>query len=391
MKNLIRYAVMLTTLFAACVWLIDARGSEGSRTMSNYLVYIGTYTGPKSQGIYVYKFAAATGKLTPLGLAAESTNPTFLAIHPNHRYLYAANEINNFDGQKSGSVSAFSIDRKTGKLTLLNIVASGDPGSCHLVVDKTGKYVLVANYGVGSVAAFPILADGRLGKATAFLPHSGHSVDPKRQEAPHAHSIYVSPDNHFVVSADLGTDQVYVYRFDATKGTLVPNQPPSAAVPPGTGPRHFAFHPSAKFAYVIEEMGSSLTVFSYDAARGVLALLETIKTVPSDYKGYNDCAELYIHPSGRFLYGSNRGHDSITVFALDPVKGTPTAIEYVPTQGKTPRSFGIDPTASYLIAANQDSNTLVVFRIDAKTGRLTPTGQKEDVQSPVCVVFEPVE
>jgi 6-phosphogluconolactonase len=391
MKNLIHYAFLLTSLFAACAGLINAQGAEGPRTMTDYFAYIGTYTGPKSQGIYVYKFSAATGELTPLGLAAESDNPAFLAIHPNHRYLYAVNEINNFEGRKSGSVSAFSIDRQSGKLTPLNVVASGDPGPCHLVVDHTGKYLLVANYGVGSVAAFPILADGRLGKATAFLPHSGHSVNPKRQEAPHAHSIYVSPDNRFVVSADLGTDQVYVYRFDETKGTLAPNQPPSAAVPPGTGPRHFAFHPSAKFAYVIEEMGSSLTSFSYDAAHGVLHPLETISTIPKDYKGYNDCAELYIHPSGKFLYGSNRGHDSVTVFAIDHANGTPTPVQYVPTEGKTPRSFGIDPTGSYLIAANQDSNTLVVFRIDAKTGHLTPTGRKEDVQSPICVMFEPVE
>ena len=359
--------------------------------MSDYLAYIGTYTGPQSQGIYVYKFSAASGKLTPLGLAAESTSPAFLALHPNHRFLYAVNEITNYQGKKSGSVSAFSIDRSTGKLSLLNVVASGDPSPCHLAVDATGKYVLVANYGVGSVAAFPILADGRLGKATAFLPHSGHSINPKRQEGPHAHSIYVSPDNRFVVSADLGTDQVYVYRFDAARGTLAPNQPPSAAVPAGTGPRHFAFHPSGKFAYVIEEMGSSLTAFSYNAAQGVLRPLETISTIPKDYKGYNDCAELYIHPSGKFLYGSNRGHDSITAFALDPVKGTPTPIQYVPTEGKTPRSFGIDLTGSYLIAANQGSNTLVVFRIDALTGRLTPTGQKQDVPSPICVVFEPLE
>jgi 6-phosphogluconolactonase len=357
--------------------------------MSNYLVYVGTYTGSKSQGIYVYKLEG--GKLAPLGLAAECQNPGFLAVHPNHRYLYAVNETEIYEGQKTGSVSAFSIDRKTGKLTLLNVVGSGDPGPCHLGIDHTGKCVLVANYGVGSVAAFPILADGRLGKATAFLPHTGHSVDPKRQEAPHAHSIYVSPDNRFVISADLGTDQVYVYRFDASQGTLVPNQPPSAAVPPGTGPRHLAFHPSGKFAYVIEEMGSSLTAFAFDQAGGVLHPLETISTVPPDYKGYNDCAEVEMHPSGKFLYGSNRGHDSITVFAIDPVKGTPTPIEYVSTQGKTPRNFGIDPTGSYLIAANQNSNTLVVFRIDQKTGRLTPTGQKVDVHAPVCVVFEPVE
>ncbi|MGA2987413.1 MAG: lactonase family protein [Terriglobia bacterium] len=391
MKNLIHYAVLLSTLFAACVWLVNARGDERSHTMSDYFVYIGTYTGPKSQGVYVYKLAAATGKLTPLGLAGEATNPSFLAIDPHHRYLYAVDEIADYEGKKTGGVSSFSIDRTTGKLHPLNAVSSLDPGPCHVTVDHTGKYVFVANYDVGSVAAFPILADGSLGKHTAFLPHTGHSVDPKRQEAPHAHSIYPSADNRFAVSADLGTDQIYVYHFDSTKGTLTPNDPPSAAVPPGTGPRHLAFSPNAKFAYAIEEMGSSLTAFSYDAARGVLHPLETISTVPKDYKGYNDCAELYIHPSGKFLYGSNRGHDSITVFSLDPVKGTPTPIQYVSTEGKTPRGFGIDPTGSYLIAGNQDSNTLVVFRIDAKTGRLTPTGQKEDVQAPVCVIFEPAQ
>jgi 6-phosphogluconolactonase len=367
----------------------NARGDERSHTMSDYFVYIGTYTGPKSQGIYVYKLAAATGELTPLGLAGEATNPSFLAIDPSHRYLYAVDEIADYEGKKTGGVSAFSIDRTTGKLHLLNAVSSLGPGPCHVTVDHTGKYVFVANYDVGSVAAFPILADGSLGKATAFLPHTGHSVDPKRQEGPHAHSIYPSADNRFVVSADLGTDQVYVYRFDPAKGTLTPNNPPSAAVPPGTGPRHIAFSPHAKFAYAIEEMGSSLTTFSYDAGGGVLAPLETISTVPKDYKGYNDCAELYIHPSGKFLYGSNRGHDSVTVFALDAVKGTPTPVQFVPTEGKTPRGFGIDPTGSYLIAGNQDSNTLVVFRIDAKTGRLTPTGQKLDIEAPVCVMFEP--
>ena len=358
--------------------------------MSNYLVYVGTYTGPKSQGIYVFKLSA-NGTSSSLELAAKTPNPSFLAIHPNHRSLYAVNEVEEFQGRKSGSVSAFSIDRGTGKLTFLNAEPSGDPGPCHVSVDHTGKYVLIANYGVGSVAAFPILADGRLGKATAFIPHSGHSVDPKRQEAPHAHSIYPSPDNRFVLSADLGTDQVYVYRLDLNKGTLAANDPPSAAVPPGTGPRHLAFAANGKFAYAIEEMGSSLTTFSYDAARGVLHSLETISTVPKDYKGYNDCAEVMMHPSGKFLYGSNRGHDSITVFALDPMKGTPTPVQYVPTEGKTPRGFGIDPTGSFLIAGNQDSDTVVVFRVDKNTGRLTPTGHKLDIGAPVCVIFEPME
>lgn len=359
--------------------------------MSDYFVYVGTYTGPKSQGIYVYKLSEATGKLTPLGLAGKATNPSFLAITPNHRYLYAVDEISDYEGKKAGGVSAFSIDRKTGKLTFLNALPSGGPGPCHVTVDHTGKYVFVANYEVGSVAAFPILADGRLGKATAFLSHTGHSVDPKRQEGPHAHSIYASPDNRFVLSADLGTDRIYVYRFDATKGTLTPNDPPSAAVPPGTGPRHLAFSADGKFLYAIEEMGSSLTTFSYDAARGVLSPLGTISTMPKDYKGYNDCAELMMHPSGKFLYGSNRGHNSITVFSIEMVKSAPKPIQHVPTEGKEPRGFGIDPTGSYLIAGNQNSDTLVVFRIDAKTGRLTPTGQKLDIAAPVCVMFEPAE
>jgi len=391
MKNLTRFALLFTALFAACFWLADARGAENSGSPSNYLVYIGTNTAQKSQGIYVFKFAAAAGKLTPLGLAAKSDNPGFLAIHPNHRYLYAVNEIGEYQGEKSGSVSAFSLDHKTGKLTLLNIVASGGSGPTHLVVDKTGKYVLVANYGAGSVALLPILADGRLGAATTVLPQTGHSVDPGRQQEPHAHSVYVSPDNRFAVSADLGTDQVYVYRFDASKGTLVPGNPPSIAVPAGSGPRHFAFDPHGRFGYVIEEMGSSITTFAYNAMLGVLNPLQTISTLPSDYKGSSTCAEVEMHPSGKFLYGSNRGHDSITVFAIDPVKGTLTPIEYVPTGGKTPRNFGIDPTGNYLIAANQDSDSLTVFRIDPKTGRLTPKGQKEEAPTPICVIFEPVE
>lgn len=389
MKKLVHYALVLVTTFAACTGLIEARGNGAPQTKSDYLVYVGTYTGPQGQGIYVYRFSGVTGKLTPVGLAAEANNPSFLAIHPNHRYLYAVDEIANFDGTKTGGVSAFSIDPKTGKLSLLNEVSSGGPGPCHVSIDQAGKYVFVANYVVGSVAAFPILGDGRLGKATAFLPHTGHSVNPQRQEGPHGHSIYASPDNRFVLSADLGTDQVYVYRFDAGKGTLTPNDPPSAAVPPGTGPRHIAFSADGKFVYVIEEMGSSLTTFSYDAARGVLAPLQTMSTLPSDYKGSSSCAELELHPSGKFLYGSNRGHDSIAVFALDPASGLPTPIDYVKTQGRTPRNFGIDPTGSFLIGANQDSNTLVVFRIDGQSGRLTPTGQTLDVHAPVCVVFEP--
>jgi len=359
--------------------------------MSDYFVYFGTYTGPKSKGIYVSRFSVATGKMGPVELAADTPNPTFLAIHPNHRFLYAVNETEEFEGKKSGGVSAFAIDRKTGKLTLLNAVPSGDPGACHVTLDNTGKFVMVANYNVGSVAVFPVLADGRLGKATAFVPHTGHGPDQSRQEAAHAHSIYPSPDNRFAIAADLGTDKVYVYRFDAAKGTLTPNDPPSVSVPPGSGPRHFTFGLGAKYAYVIEEMGSSLTAMSYDAERGAFHPIETISTIPPDYKAYNDCAELELHPNGKFLYGSNRGHNSVVVFALDAAKGTPTPVQWASTDGKTPRGFGIDPTGAFLIAGNQDSDTIVVFRIDKQTGHLTPTGQKLEAGAPVCVMYEPVE
>ena len=391
MRNNARSTILLLTLFATCAGLVCAGGAERDRPMGNYLVYIGTYTGPQSQGIYVYKFETSSGSLTPLGLAAEAANPTFLVVHPNHRFVYAVNEIGNSGGQKTGAVSAYALDRKTGHLTLLNQVSSGGIDPCHISLDRTGKYALVANYTSGSVAAFPLLADGRLGNASAFVQHTGHGVNRERQEGPHAHSINLSPDNRFAIAADLGLDELLVYRFDATKGTLVANNPPFVKVPAGSGPRHFTFHPNGKFAYAIEEMGSSVTAFSYDAAGGILHPLQTLSTLPKDFKGRDDSAEVQVHPSGKFLYGSNRGHDSIAVFAIDAAQGTLTPVEYVPTEGKEPRNFGIDPTGAYLIAANQNSNTLVVFRIDAKTGRLTATGQVLELQAPVCVKFVPVE
>lgn len=354
---------------------------------SDYYVYVGTSTNQQGKGIYVFRLDTDTGKLTPLGLAAEETKPSFLAIHPAQKYLYAVSEISNYEGQKSGAVSAFAIAAETGKLTFLNKVSSRGAGPAFVAVDKTGKSALVANYGSGNVAALPIQQDGRLSEATAFVQHTGSSVNPKRQEGPHAHSINVSPDDRFAFAADLGLDQIRIYRFDAAAGTLTPNDPAFAAVPPGSGPRHFAFHPSGKFAYVINEMGNTVTAFSYDAARGALKPLQTISTLPADFKDESYCAEVQVHPSGKFLYGSNRGHDSIAVFAIDPAKGTLQFIETVPTGGKWPRNFGLDPTGSYLIAANQNSNNIVVFRIDAKTGRLTPTGQQLEVSAPVCVKF----
>jgi 6-phosphogluconolactonase len=375
---------------ALCALLLLTTGTQGARkvqTMGEYIVYIGTYTGQKSKGIYAYRFDGATGRLVSLGLVAETTNPSFLTVHPSRRFLYAVNEIANYEGQKSGAVSAFALDPRTGKLTFLNQVSSRGADPCYLVVDKTGKHVLVANYSGGSVAAFPVRADGRLGEASAFVQHAGGSVNPERQQGPHAHSINLSPDNRFAIAADLGLDQLLVYRFDPTKGSLAANSPAFAKVNPGAGPRHFAFHPSGRFAYVINEMQSTVSAFAYDAAGGVLHALQTISTLPKDFAGKNDTAEVQVHPTGKFLYGSNRGHDSIAVFAIDAEKGTLTPVEYVATRGKTPRNFGIDPTGSFLFAANQDSDNIVVFRINPDSGRLTPTGQVVEVPSPVCVKF----
>ncbi len=389
MKIIRHLPVCLAAPIAALLLTSYARGAEKARAKGEFFVYVGTYTGQKSKGIYAYRFDAATGKLISLGLVAETVNPSFLAVHPNQRFLYAVSETSDHEGRSSGAVSAFAIDRGTGKLAFLNKVSSRGGGPCYVAADKTGRDILVANYSGGSVAVLPVLRDGRLGEASAFVQHAGSSVNPKRQQGPHAHSINVSPDNRFAVAADLGLDQVLIYRFDPAKGSLA--NPGIAKVNPGAGPRHLAFHPSGRFVYVINEMQSSVTAFAYDAGRGALRELQMISTLPRDFAGDNTTAEVQAHPAGKFLYGSNRGHDSITVFAIDTEKGTLTPVEHVPTQGKTPRNFGIDPTGSYLFAANQNSDNIVVFRIDPKTGRLTPTGQVLEVSSPVCVKFVAIE
>lgn len=349
---------------------------------TEYRVYFGTYTrSGKSKGIYLSRFNSSTGVLSAPELAGEVGNPSFLTIHPNRLRLYAVTE------GVEGTVNAFSIDPTTGKLTAINQVMSRGSSPCYVVVDNAGTHALIVNYGTGSVAAFPLNTDGRLGEASAFIKHEGSSVDPKRQAGSHAHSINLSADNRFAIAADLGTDKVVVYKYDTVKGTLAPNDPPFVKVKPGSGPRHFAFHPKGKLAYVINEMGSAVTAFSWDAKRGVLKELQTISTLPADFKGENNCAEVQVHKSGKFVYGSNRGHDSIAVFKVDPGKGTLTMVEQASTQGKTPRNFRVDPTGAYMLAANMNSDSVVVFKVDQKTGKLTPTGQKIEVASPVCIKF----
>jgi 6-phosphogluconolactonase len=383
-------AAFLTLLI---LFMLLTSPSPGQQTppksgADKFLVYIGTYTGTKSKGIYAFRLETATGTLTPAGLVAETESPSFLAIHPNHRFLFAVNE--SFTGDKSGGASAYAVDAQSGKLTFLNKQPTGGSGACHLVVDKSGKNLLVANYGGGSVAVLPIQADGRLEKASSFIQHQGSSVNPQRQKGPHAHSINLDAANRFAAVADLGLDKVLLYRFDPAKGSLAPNDPPSASVKPGAGPRHFAFYPQGRYAYVINEIQSTVTAFAYDAARGTLSELQTLSTLPDNFAGTNSTAEVQVHPSGKFLYGSNRGHDSIAVYAINFETGRLSFVEHQSTQGKVPRNFGIDPTGNYLLAANQESDNIAVFRIDPKSGKLTPTGQVVEAPKPVCVKFLPV-
>ncbi len=345
------------------------------------LVYFGTYTDQKSKGIYVSSLDSS-GRLTEPELAAETVNPSFLAVHPTRRFLYAVNEIDELEGEAAGSASAFAIDRASGRLRSLNQSSSKGPGPCYLSLDRTGRHLLVANYGGGSVAVLPVGPDGALGPATAFVQHRG-------SDSPRAHSIDVDAANRFAIAADLGLDRVFVYPFDPTRGTLTANDPPFVELEPSDGPRHVALHPGGRFAYVLNELSMTVTTMRYDPVPGVLTTTQTVSSLPegiavaADFSG----AEVLSHPSGRFLYASNRGHDTIAVFAVDEADGTLRLLEHVSTRGRTPRGFGIDPSGAYLLAANQGSGSVVVFRIDPGTGRLTPTGQTVEVGSPVAVLF----
>jgi 6-phosphogluconolactonase len=370
-------------LRVALVLLLTALGAH-----ADHFVYFGTYTGAKSKGIYCWRMSE-DGKLTRVGLAAETANPTYLAVHPSQKFLYAIGEFADFKGQKAGAVSAYTIDTATGKLTLLNQQSSGGPGPCHLDLDREGKVVLVANYGGGSVEALPIKADGSLGEPGTFVQHKGAGDYEKR--APRGHAIVVDPTQRFALACDLGLDQVIVYKLDAAGAKLTPNDPPFATLAPGSGPRHLAFRPDGKFAYVINETLLTMTAFAWDGARGELKEVQTISTLPGAREKGFSTAEVYVHPSGKFVYGSNRGHDSIVVYASDEKTGKLTLVEHQSTQGRTPRHFAIHPSGNFLLAENQSTDNVVVFRIDPQTGKLTATGQKIEVGSPVCAVFVPVK
>jgi 6-phosphogluconolactonase len=326
-----------------------------------------------------------SGVLTPAGVAGGVQNPSFLALDPHCRYLYAVNETMEFDGQPGGGISAFALDPQTGALTFINSQRTHGGAPCHVSVDQTGRFVYVANYMGGNAATFPVRAGGGLDPASAVVQHSGSGMNPHRQEGPHAHSITLDPTNRFAFVADLGIDKVMAYRLDLERGTLPPHTPPSVAVEAGAGPRHLAFHPNGRYTYLITEMGNTIVAFAYDAAQGTLDALQTVPALPEDFAGRSHCADIHVAPSGRFLYGSNRGHDSIVIYAIDAETGLLTYAGHAPTLGQTPRNFAIDPTGTYLFAAHQDSDSIVTFRIDPETGQITPTGQMTEVPMPVCV------
>src|SRR6267154_3968769 len=372
MKVSRRFLVVLMASSAPLMLLTPAPAAKKAAANSRYLAYVGTYTTKTdSKGIYAYEFDADTGRLTPKGLAAETPDPSWVAVHPGGKYLYAANEAG-----KASTVSAFAVDVKSGKLTLLNQMPSLGEDPCYLSFDKTGKYLLVANYSSGTIAVFPILAEGRLGEHTAMVKDAGATGPNKEhQQGPHAHWIETSPDNRFVLVADLGLDEVLVFKFDATSGTLTPNEPAFARLKAGSGPRHAVFYPNGKFVFAVSELSSTATSFAYDVKKGTLKETGTASTLPPGFSGRNDVAETAVHPNGKFLYVSNRGNDSIAILSIHPGKRTLAPAGGIPTGGKEPRHFAIDPSGKYLLAENHFSNNIVVFKIDPATGGLTPTGQ----------------
>ena len=385
-SHFVRVILLITMAMSS---QLSGLSSSITETSGTQFVYLGTYTSEKSKGIYVARFEPQTGKLGAPELAAETRNPTFLAVDPARKVLYAVNEVNDFGEGKQGAVSAFKLDERTGRLTFLNQRPSGGAGPCHLAAAQNGKCVLVANYGSGSVAVLPLDSDGRLREPSASIQHHGSGVNPQRQEGPHAHFITWDPRNRLVLSCDLGLDKVLIYKLDDSHLGLIPNDPPDFSLKPGSGPRHLAFHPTASYAYVLSELSSTLTACSYDQEKGELTEIQTVSALPEDFHGGNTCAEVQVHPSGRFVYASNRGHNSIAVFAIEPATGKVKLVQHESTQGKNPRHFSLDPSARWLLAENQDSDTVVVFAVDAQSGRLSPSGITQKVGAPVCAVFVP--
>jgi len=378
-------------IYAAGMALAPYVRSQSGPRSKELILYVGTYTSSsKSKGIYVYGFDLETGMLTRRQTVKDVVDPSFLAIDRNWKYLYAVNELVEYEGRSSGAVSAFAIERKTGELTFLNSRPSLGAAPCHITTSKNGKFVLVANYVGGNVSVFPVAPNGSLGPAVDMVQHTGSGPNKDRQMAPHAHSINLDRRNRYAFAADLGIDKVMIYTFDDKKGKLKPNAgQPFFQTNAGAGPRHFAFHPNGKFAFVINELDSTVTSLDYDSKIGKLNEIQTVSTLAPDFKGVSACADIHVSPSGRFLYGSNRGEDSIAVFRIDENSGKIEHIENTPTGGKRPRNFVIDPTGNFLLAANQDTGNVVVFRIDSRSGKLTKSGNSIEIPAPVCLKLVP--
>jgi 6-phosphogluconolactonase len=372
--------------FAACViGLATAVAVANTTTLARRaerVVYIGTYTGEASKGIYAFRFDDSSGALTPIGLVAETPSPSFLTASTNGRYVFAVNELQTFDGAPGGSVTSFSVDKGTAKLAQISVQPSKGAGPCHLVLDRTERYLAVANYGGGNYSLLPVGQDGTLQPATATV--AGQRAESGKSK-PLGHAVGFDADNRFLITADKGLDQMLIYRFDPAKGALTPHQPPAAGLPPGSGPRHFAFDPKGRWVFTINEQGATVTTFAWDQNAGTLKPLGSVPTRPPEVTT-GSTAEIAVHPSGRFVYGSNRGHDSIAVFSVGS-DGALTHVEYESTRGQTPRNFALDPSGRWLIAANQRSHTLAVFSIDQKTGALSPVGPLASVGSPVSIIF----
>jgi 6-phosphogluconolactonase len=405
MSHRLSISAVLVVLSTPFLW-------SATPPLDQYFVYFGTYTGftymkeglpaggSNSKGIYVSRFRPATGDLSKPELAAEIVNPSFLTVHPNQQFLYAVIEDPlslgpDFDHESY--ISAFRIDPSNGKLSLINTMPTGGTSTCYVSIDKTGRYLLLANFGSSSITVLRINDDGSIGQETAFMKHVGHGKDPAFQSKAHPHSIDVSSDNRFAIVSDLGIDKLFVYQFDASTGALSPDRPAFVQAEAGGGPRHFVFDAAGKFGYSLHEMSGFISALAWDGRTGTFTKIQDAKTLEPGFVGSNDSAEIAIHPNGRFLYESNRrfrgpdmwGPDTIGVFAIDPAKGTLSEVEEMPSGGTMPRSFAIDPTGKYLLTANELSGNVVLFRIDSNTGKLLPAGSEAKIDVPVSIVFVP--